>query len=171
MWRGRLRLVQVTLDSVNSGLRLRRLTCGKASPFRRTGILPFGLRMMNTSGASPPPDEHVLAAKRWTVSNRGRKPTVGKPRNAAQPRRGCPRQFGPFRAGCRLMTSHPWVSPTAIQGAPLRGVSPGMPNLAQLRAGRRPSDAPGGPEGCLRGRSGGPWPENPTGPSPRDEDG
>jgi hypothetical protein len=28
--------------------------------------------------------------------------------------------------------SHPWVSPTAIQGAPLRGANPGMPNLTHL---------------------------------------
>jgi hypothetical protein len=33
----------------------------------------------DTNGASPQPHEHALTAKRWTVSSRGRKPTVGDP--------------------------------------------------------------------------------------------
>jgi hypothetical protein len=32
-------LVQITLDSANDDLRLRRLLCGKALPFRRTCVL------------------------------------------------------------------------------------------------------------------------------------
>ena len=37
-WRGKLRLVQIRFAPVNDDLRLRRLTCGKASPFRRTCV-------------------------------------------------------------------------------------------------------------------------------------
>jgi hypothetical protein len=53
-----------------------------------------------TNRASPHLGEHLLTAKRWAVSSRGRKPTVGHPEKGAQPRRGCPKLFGPFRAGC-----------------------------------------------------------------------
>jgi hypothetical protein len=34
------------------------------------------------------------------------------------------RRLGPFRAGGHSMLSHPWVSPTATQCAPLRGARP-----------------------------------------------
>ena len=37
--RVRGRLVQITISLAGAELRLRRLSCGKASPFRRTGIL------------------------------------------------------------------------------------------------------------------------------------
>ncbi len=38
------KLVQITLDRVGDGLRLRRLMCGKASPFRGAGVLKNLLR-------------------------------------------------------------------------------------------------------------------------------
>jgi hypothetical protein len=45
-----------------------------------------------TNGALPQPDEYVLTAKRWTVSSRGRKPTVGNPL------KGCPTPKGLSKA-------------------------------------------------------------------------
>jgi hypothetical protein len=77
--------------------------------------------VFRTKGALPQPEEHVLTAKRWTMSSRGRKPTVGVPLMLPNPGRGCPWQSGPSRAGCRLIPSYPWVPPTATQGAPLGG--------------------------------------------------
>jgi hypothetical protein len=47
----------------------------------------FGDRTL--AGVRPSPNEHVLTAKRCTVSSRGRKPTVGGPMNALNPVRGC----------------------------------------------------------------------------------
>ena len=38
--------------------------------------------------------------------------------------------FGPFRAGCHLTPSHPWVSPTATHGPPLRGGKPGGADIS-----------------------------------------
>jgi hypothetical protein len=76
--------------------------------------------------ASDPPACSHPSADGCTVSSRGRKPTVGVRRKGCPTRQptGCPWQFGPFRAGCRLMRSCPWVSSRACgttQSAPLTG--------------------------------------------------
>ena len=65
----RVRLVQITLNCVNDDLRLRRLTCGKASPFRRTGVLS---NFFHAGWKAEPSSRHGRGAwlRHWPESRR-----------------------------------------------------------------------------------------------------
>ncbi len=50
-----------------------------------------------TNGALPEPEKHAVTAKRWTVSSRGRKPTVGSPLNGCPTPKGLSEAVRPFQ--------------------------------------------------------------------------